>query len=65
MSLADYIQAYDAIEQEDDIDKLKHMSKFILVGRAMNDKNLSEEEAIALAEYSSIDLGMSEEVIIH
>ena len=65
MSLIDYIQAYDAIEQEDDIDKLKHMSKFILVGRAMNDKNLSEEEAIALAEYSSIDLGMAEEVIIH
>ena len=41
------------------------MAKFILVGRAMNDRALSEEEAIALAEYSSIDLGMAEEVIVH
>ena len=65
MSLSDYIQAYDTIEQEDDIDKLKHMAKFILIGRAMNDRNLSEEEAIAFAEYSSIDLGMAEEVVIH
>ena len=65
MGLADYIEAYDTIEQEDDIDKLKHMAKFILIGRAMNDRNLSEEEAVALAEYSSIDLGMAEEVIVH
>jgi predicted nucleotidyltransferase len=65
MSLSDYIEAYDTIEQEDDIDKLKYMAKFILVGRAMCDRNLSEEEAIALAEYSSIDLGMAEEVIVH
>lgn len=65
MSLSDYIEAYDTIEQEDDIDKLKHMAKFILVGRAMNDRNLSEEESIALAEYSSIDLGMAEEVVVH
>ena len=65
MSLSDYIEAYDTIEQEDDIDKLKNMAKFILVGRAMNDRNLSEEEAIALAEYSSIDLGMVEEVVVH
>lgn len=65
MSLADYIEAYDTIDQEDDMDKLRHMAKFILVGRAMNDRSLSEEEAIALAEYSSIDLGMAEEVIVH
>jgi hypothetical protein len=65
MSLSDYIQAYDIIEQEDDLDKLKHMAKYILIGRAMNDKNLSEEEAIALAEYSSMDLGMAEEVMLH
>ena len=65
MSLSDYIQAYDIIEQEDDLDKLKHMAKYILIGRAMNDKNLSEEEAIALAEYSSMDLGIAEEVILH
>ena len=65
MSLVDYIEAYDTIDQEDDMDKLKNMAKFILIGRAMNDRSLSEEEAIALAEYSSIDLGMAEEVIIH
>jgi len=65
MSLADYIEAYDTIDQEDDMDKLKNMAKFILIGRAMNDRSLSEEEAIALAEYSSIDLGMAEEVIVH
>ena len=65
MSLVDYIEAYDTIDQEDDMDKLKNMAKFILIGRAMNDRSLSEEEAIALAEYSSIDLGMAEEVIVH
>ncbi len=66
MMIADYIQVYDVLDEEEDIDKLRVMAKYLLVGRAMNDSNVSEEEAIALAEYSSIDIGMiNEEIVIH
>ena len=44
MSLEDYIEVYDKLEEEDDLDKLKGMAKYLLVGRAMNDDNLSEEK---------------------
>jgi len=65
MGLSDYIEVYDMLEQEDDIDKLRNQAKYLLVGRAMNDKNLSEEEAIALAEYATVDIGMAEEMTVH
>ena len=66
MMIADYIQVYDVLDEEEDIDKLRVMAKYLLVGRTMNDSNVSEEEAIALAEYSSIDIGMiNEEIVIH
>jgi hypothetical protein len=66
MMIADYIQVYDVLSEEEDIEKLRVMAKYLLVGRAMNDSNVSEEEAIALAEYSSIDIGMiNEEIVIH
>ena len=66
MMIADYIQGYDVLSEEEDIEKLRVMAKYLLVGRAMNDNNVSEEEAIALAEYSSIDIGMiNEEIVIH
>ena len=65
MGLADYIEVYDMLEQEDDIEKLRSQAKYILVGRAMNDKNLSEDEAIALAEYTTMDIGAAEELTVH
>jgi len=65
MGLADYIEVYDMLEQEDDIEKLRSQAKYILVGRAMNDKNLSEDEAIALAEYTTMDIGVAEELTVH
>lgn len=65
MGLSDYIEVYDMLEQEDDIDKLRNQAKYLLVGRAMNDKNLSEEEAVALAEYATVDIGMAEEMTVH
>jgi hypothetical protein len=65
MGLSDYIEVYDMLEQEDDIDKLRNQAKYLLVGRAMNDKNLSEEEALALAEYATVDIGMAEEMTVH
>ena len=65
MGLADYIEVYDMLEQEDDIEKLRSQAKYLLVGRAMNDKNLSEDEAIALAEYTTMDIGIAEELIVH
>jgi len=65
MALSDYIQVYDMIEQEDNIENLRNQAKYLLVGRAMNDSNLSEEEAIALAEYATVDMGMAEEMTVH
>jgi len=65
MALSEYIQVYDMIEQEDNIENLRNQAKYLLVGRAMNDSNLSEEEAIALAEYATVDMGMAEEMTVH
>lgn len=65
MSLSDYIEVYDMLEQEEDIENLRTQAKYLLVGRALNDKDLSEEEAIALAEYASVDMGMAEEMTVH
>ncbi len=53
------------LEQEDNIENLRNQAKYLLVGRAMNDNNLSEEEAIALAEYATVDMGMAEEMTVH
>ena len=65
MSLSEYIDVYDMIEAEDDLDKLKNMAKYLLVGRAMNDDGLSEDEAVALAEYATVDMGIAEEMTVH
>lgn len=65
MGLSEYIEVYDMLEQEDDIDKLRSQAKYLLVGRAMNDKDLSEDEAIALAEYATVDIGVAEEMTVH
>jgi hypothetical protein len=65
MGLSDYIEVYDMLEAEDDLDKLRNMAKYLLVGRAMNDGNLSEDEAVALAEYATVDIGMAEEMTVH
>jgi hypothetical protein len=65
MSLSEYIEVYDMLEQEDDIEKLRSQAKYLLVGRAMNDNNLSEDEAIALAEYTTMDIGVAEELTVH
>ena len=65
MMIEDYIQVYDVLDEEEDLEKLRNMAKYLLVGRALNDRNLSEEEAIALAQYSSVDMGMAEEMTIH
>jgi len=65
MALSEYIKVYDMIEQEDNIENLRNQAKYLLVGRAMNDHDLSEEEAIALAEYATVDMGMAEEMTVH
>lgn len=65
MGLSDYIEVYDMLEEEEDIEKLRNQAKYLLVGRALNDKNLSEEESTALAEYATVDMGMAEEMTVH
>lgn len=65
MGLLDYIEMYDTIEHEDDQDKLKNIAKYLLVGRALNDPDMSQDESIALAEYATVDMGMAEEFTVH
>lgn len=60
----DYIEVYDMLSEEQDIEKLRNMAKYLLVGRALNDPAISEEQAIALAEYAVIQFD-EEEVTIH
>lgn len=60
----DYIEAYDLLSEEQDIEKLRNMAKYMLVGRALNDPKISEDQAIALAEYAMIQFD-EEEVTIH
>ena len=59
-----YLAVYDMIDKEDDLEKLKNMAKYLRVGRALNDPAISEEEAVALAEYAVIQFE-EEEVTIH
>lgn len=59
-----YLAVYDMIDKEDDLEKLKNMAKYLLVGRALNDPTISEEEAVALAEYAVIQFD-EEEVTVH
>ena len=65
MSVKDYIEVYDSLENVDDIEELKASFKHILVACALNDPEVSEDEAMALAEYASVDLGLVEEFTIH
>lgn len=65
MSLSDYIDVYELIQEEDSLEGLRRMAKYLLVGRAMNDHSLSEDEAVALAEYATVDMNMAEEMTIH
>jgi len=60
----DYIEVYDILSEEQDIEKLRNMAKYLLVGRALNDPTISEDKAIALAEYAMIQFE-EEEVTIH
>ena len=65
-NISQYITLYDQIEEEEDLETLKNMAKFLLVGRALNDPTLPQEHALALAEYATIKLDTEEEgVTIH
>ncbi len=59
-----YIEVYDMLSEEQDIEKLRNMAKYLLVGRALNDPTISEEQAIALAEYAVMQFD-EEEVTVH
>jgi hypothetical protein len=60
----DYIEVYNLLSKEQDIEKLRNMAKYLLVGRALNDPTISEDQAIALAEYAMIQFE-EEEVTVH
>ena len=44
MMIGEYIQVYDVLDEEDDLEKLRNMAKYLLVGRALNDRNVSDRD---------------------
>jgi predicted nucleotidyltransferase len=63
MNMEDYIELYEMIQDEDDIDMLQKMAVYLLVNKMVEDKNVSEEEVQAFIEYAAINIGTLEETI--
>lgn len=63
MNMEDYIELYEMIQDEDDVDMLQKMAVYLLVNKMVEDKNISEEEVQAFVEYAAINMGTLEETI--
>lgn len=61
----EYIEAYDAILSTEDLEHLRTMAIYLLVGRAINDRGLTQSEQTALAEYALSDMGLEEKGTVH
>lgn len=63
MPLADYMELYELIKNDDDIESLRKKSVYLLMSRCSEDDTISEEEFMAFAEYAAINLGTAEGTI--
>ena len=63
MPLADYMELYELIKNDDDIESLRKKSVYLLMSRCSEDDTVSEEEFLAFAEYAAINLGTTEGMI--
>jgi hypothetical protein len=61
--LADYMELYELIKNDDDIESLRKKSVYLLMSRCSEDDTVSQEEFMAFAEYAAINLGTTEGTI--
>lgn len=63
MPLMDYMELYELIRNDDDLESLRKKSVYLLMSRCADDETVSEEEFMAFAEYAAINLGTTEGTI--
>ena len=63
MPLADYMELYELIKNDYDIESLRKKSVYLLMSRCSEDDTVSQEEFMAFAEYAAINLGTTEGTI--
>ena len=63
MTAIEYMDLYEIIQNEDDIDLLRYKTVYLLVCLMTVDENLSEEEVEAFVQFAGIDMGLIEETI--
>lgn len=63
MPLIDYMELFEMIKEEQDVEGLRRKATYLLMSRCQEDETVSEEEFLAFAEYAAINLGTIEETI--
>jgi hypothetical protein len=63
MPLLDYMELFEMIQQDSDVEGLRRKATYLLMSKCQEDETVSEEEFMAFAEYAAINLGTIEETI--
>jgi hypothetical protein len=63
MPLLDYMELFEMIQQDTDVEGLRRKATYLLMSKCQEDETVSEEEFMAFAEYAAINLGTIEETI--
>ena len=63
MPLMDYMELFEMIQQDSDVEGLRRKATYLLMSKCQEDETVSEEEFMAFAEYAAINLGTIEETI--
>ena len=63
MPLLDYMELFEMIQQDNDVEGLRRKATYLLMSKCQEDETVSEEEFMAFAEYAAINLGTIEETI--
>ena len=63
MPLLDYMELFEMIQQDYDVEGLRRKATYLLMSKCQEDETVSEEEFMAFAEYAAINLGTIEETI--
>jgi hypothetical protein len=63
MPLMDYMELFEMIKQEQDVEGLRRKATYLLMSKCQEDETVSEEEFLAFAEYAAINLGTTEGMI--
>ncbi len=63
MPLMDYMELFEMIQQDSDVEGLRRKATYLLMSKCQEDETVSEEEFMAFAEYAAINLGTTEGTI--